>query len=231
MTREMLLSQLAEIIVSISHSHPLRVAIDGIDTAGKTMLADELVPVLEQQGKPVIRASIDGFHRPRQERYQRGQSSPKGYYEDSFDYTSLQAVLLHPLGSNGGGHYQCAVFDFRTDAPLPTREERAPPNAVLLFDGVFLLHPELDPLWDYRIFVNVDFEVALQRAMVRDQPLFGSPEAVQARYLQRYIPGQRHYLQAVHPQERADVVVENNDPTHPRLVFPSQASSLHRFEA
>jgi uridine kinase len=35
-------------------------------------------------------------------------------------------------------------------------------NAILLFDGVFLLRPELDTLWDYRVFVSVDFEIALQ---------------------------------------------------------------------
>jgi pantothenate kinase len=56
-TREILLSQLADIIASIDHSYPLRVAIDGIDAAGKTTLADELVPLLEQQARSVIRAS------------------------------------------------------------------------------------------------------------------------------------------------------------------------------
>ncbi len=225
MTREMVLLQLAEMIVSISHDHPLRVAIDGVDAAGKTTLANELVSVLEQRGRYVIRASIDGFHRPRQERYQRGRDSAEGYYEDSFDYASIREVLLLPLGPKGNRRYQRAVFDFRTDASLIAKEEEALPNAILLFDGVFLLRPELIDLWDYTIFVKVDFEVALQRAMLRDQALFGSSEVVEERYLKRYIPGQRLYLQAVHPLERADVVVENNDLTHPRLVFPSQASN------
>ncbi len=219
MTREIILSQLADAIVSLQRSHPLRVAIDGIDASGKTTLADQLAPVIEQRGRPVIRASIDDFHRPRRERYQRGPDSPAGYYEDSFDYASLQAVLLHPLGPNGSRYYRYAAFDVRNDVPLVTNEEQAPPNAILLFDGVFLMRPELYALWDFRIFVHVDFEVTLQRAMGRDQVLFGSPEAVQTRYLQRYIPGQRLYFQAVHPQERADVIVENNDPVHPRLVF------------
>jgi|SRR5215467_6829179 len=224
-TREMALSQLAEMIFSISHDHPLRVAIDGIDAAGKSMLADELVPLLERRGRPVIRASIDGFHRTRRERYQRGQDSAEGYYEDSFDYNSLREVLLQPVGPGGNRQFQRAVFDFHTDTPLPMRLEEAAPNAILLFDGVFLLMPVLNDLWDYRIFVHVDFEVALQRAIVRDQALFGSAEAVKARYLQRYIPGQRLYLKEVHPRERADVVVENNDLMHSRLVFPSQTSN------
>jgi len=219
-TREMLLHRLAAIIVSINRSHPLRVAIDSIDSAGKTTLADELVPLIEQQGSPVICASIDGFHRPRQECYQQEPDSPAGYYEASFDYAALRAVLLYPFGLHGSRQYRRAVFDVHTDTPIPAGKKEAPTNAVLLLEGVFLLRPELDPLWDYPIFVNVDFEVALQRAMVRDQSLFGSSEAVQARYLQRYLPGQRLYFQRVHPQERANVIVENNDPTHPRLIFP-----------
>jgi len=218
-TRETVLSQLADTIVSLQRPHPLRVAIDGIDASGKTTLADQLTPLIVQRGRPVIRASIDGFHRPRSERYQQGPDSPTGYYEDSFDYAALQSALLHPLGPQGSRCYRSAIFDVRNDVPLETKEEEAPPNAVLLFDGVFLLRPELNALWNYRIFVHVEFEVALQRAIVRDQTFFGSPEVVQARYLQRYFPGQRLYFQAVNPQKRADVIVENNDPGHSQLVF------------
>ncbi len=114
------------------------------------------------------------------------------------------------------------MFDFRTDIPLATREEYADLGAVLLLDGVFLLRPELEHLWDYRIFVQVDFEVALQRAMERDQRLFGDAEAVRRRYLQRYIPGQRFYIQRDRPQKRADAIVDNNDPASPQLHFQSR---------
>src|SRR5438270_14025869 len=93
-----MLDQLAQQIVSLHPPHPLRVAIDGIDAAGKTTLADELVSPIEAQGRPVIRASLDGFHRPRAERYQQGADSPQGYYEDSFDYAALRDALLLPLG-------------------------------------------------------------------------------------------------------------------------------------
>jgi hypothetical protein len=50
LTREQLLHQLSEQIVSLSHPHLLRVALDGIDVAGKTTLADELAPLIEAQG-------------------------------------------------------------------------------------------------------------------------------------------------------------------------------------
>ncbi len=199
----------------------MRVAIDGIDAAGKTTLGDELAQMLEAAGRPIIRASVDGFHRPRSERYQRGPDSPEGYYEDAFDYPALRERLLLPLGPGGNRQYQRAIFDFRTDTPLPAGEEEAATNAVLLFDGVFLLRPELADHWEYRIFVDVSFEVALERALARDQRLFGSAEAVRSRYAQRYIPAQRFYLQTARPKEHTDAIIENNDRLHPRLIFPA----------
>jgi uridine kinase len=42
-----------------------RVAIDGVDGAGKTYFADELAEVLGASGRSVIRASVDGFDNPR----------------------------------------------------------------------------------------------------------------------------------------------------------------------
>jgi uridine kinase len=214
-----MLGQIAQRIVSLHRPHPVRVAIDGIDAAGKTALADDLVSPVEVQGRPAIRASLDGFHHPRAERYQQGENSPTGYYDDSFDYAALRAILLRPLGPGGSRLYQRANFDYHADAPLPAKMEHAGENAVLLVDGIFLLRPELDGLWDYRIFVDVAFETALQRALVRDQPLFGASTTTATRYLQRYFPAQRRYLDTVRPQRRANAVVENDDPKHPRLRF------------
>jgi hypothetical protein len=37
-----------------------------------------------------------------------------------------------------------------------------------VFDGVFLLRPELNLYWDFRIFVNVSIEAAKERAVKRD---------------------------------------------------------------
>jgi len=83
MDRPEVLRLLADQIVSFDRPHPLRIALDGIDAAGKTTLADELAPRVEAQGRPVIQASLDGFHRPRVQRYRHGAHSPVSYYQDS----------------------------------------------------------------------------------------------------------------------------------------------------
>ena len=220
MTRQELLEALAARIVAVPAEHPLRVAVDGIDAAGKTTLADELVAPLRARGRPVIRASLDGFHRPRARRYRRGATSPEGYYLDSFDMDALREALLLPLGPGGSRHYRRAAFDFRTDRPVRAPLGEAPSDAVLVVDGVFLLRPELVALWDYRIFVELPFAVALERAVRRDLALFASAQAVRVRYQQRYLPGQHLYFAAAQPLEHADAIVGNEDLANPRLVLP-----------
>jgi uridine kinase len=218
LTRAALLDVLAESISALGHLHPIRVAIDGPDAAGKSTLADELGAVLQERGRMVIRASVDDFHLPRVERWRRGSDSPQGYYYDSFDLPALRKALLDPLGPGGSREYRRVAFDLRNDAPVSEPAVRAPKDAVLLLDGIFLLRPELVDEWDLRIFVSVGFDEILRRAMDRDAELLGSPEEVARRYRARYIPGQQLYFAEARPLDKADFVVWNDDPTRPSLV-------------
>ena len=201
----------------------MRVAIEGVDGAGKTTLADELGPLLERRGRPVVRASIDGFHQARADRYRRGDRSPLGYFQDSFDLEAVREALLAPLGPGGTRRYRQAVFDHVADAPVRAVPGLAAADAVLLFDGVFLQRPELRDHWDYCVYVDVGFEETLRRVSTRDAAIFGLPEVVLSRYRDRYLPAQRRYLAGVTPRARADAVLENDDPSRPRLLVRANA--------
>jgi uridine kinase len=215
--REAVLEGVADLIAAVRRPHVVRVAVDGVDAAGKTTLADELRPLIEARGRAVLRATIDGFHRPRAERYRRGPTSPEGYYRDSFDYEALRRELLEPLGPGGDRLHRTRVFDLHADEPVLDPSAWAPEGAVLLLDGVFLLRPELNDLWDVRVYVEIEPEEALRRALVRDEDLFGSPDEALRRYRNRYAPAQRLYLDEVDPAALADVVVENTDLSTPAL--------------
>ena len=218
MERLQLINSLAKQIIQIQRPHPLRVAIDGPDAAGKTTLAQELIAPLQAYGRPVIRASIDGFHNPARLRHQRGSASPEGYFYDSFNYSALIESLLAPLGPGGSRQYHSAVFDYRSDSEMHTATEVAEENVVLLFDGVFLLREELLAYWDFTVFVEAGIQTTLRRAEQRDAALLGSVEEVRDRYERRYIAGQRLYFARCRPRERAKVAIDNNDPLNPRVV-------------
>jgi uridine kinase len=91
------LATLTRIATRIRTTRAIRIGIDGVDGAGKTIFADQLAAVLDGAGSPVVRVSLDGFHRPRRVRYRRGRTSPEGCWLDSFDYAQFRAEVLDPF--------------------------------------------------------------------------------------------------------------------------------------
>jgi uridine kinase len=213
-SRDTLLKGVAEIIMHIELSHPTRVAIDGSDSAGKTIFANGLKPLIEEHGREVIRASVDGFHNPRAERYQRGRLSPEGYYIDSYNYRALLDSLLLPLGPGGNLEYRDAVFDYQEDRATDRPTKKASPDAVLLFDGIFLLRPELVGLWDLRIYLDISYDEMMLRGVKRD----GGDAETKELYTNRYMPGQKLYQLHSSPKRKADIVIDNRDPLNPRAT-------------
>ena len=203
------------VIQTVTVTHPLRVAVDGPPAAGKTTLADELGVVLRAQGRYVIRASIESFLLPRAQRYRRGELSAQACYHDSFDFDALHRVLLDPLGPGGDRSFLRAVYDRQTDSAVSEPITAAPVDAVLIFEGVFLMRPELIDRWDLRIFVSAAFEETVAQARIRDEALYGTPVDVERRFRSRYLPSQQFYFDTVRPTDHADILVCNDEPQRP----------------
>ncbi|MFI6294812.1 cytidylate kinase family protein [Nonomuraea sp. NPDC050790] len=203
-TRAELISRLTEAIGSVTTPHPVRVAIDGPPAAGKTTLADELAVVLRAQGRDIIRASIDDFLVPLAQRYRRGRYSAEGCYFDAHDRAALCRVLLDPLGPGGDRRVRYMACD-----------RDVPAGAVLLFDGVFLLRPELLDRWDLRVFVSVPFERTVGRALDRGRASPVSTAEIERSWRERYIPSQRLYFATARPADHADIIVYNDQLERP----------------
>ncbi|WP_163508445.1 uridine kinase [Fodinicola acaciae] len=183
-----------------------RVGIDGVDGAGKTVFADRLAQAMS---RPVVRVSADDFHNVRAIRHRRGRQSPEGFWLDSYDHDRLRAHVLETFP-----RYRPKAHDLATDAVVDTPELVAPPNAVLVVDGLFLHRDELRHFWHLSVFLDVPFTVSVPRMATRDgtNP---DPEHVSVR---RYVEGQRLYFRSCAPQLRATVLVDNTDFDAPRLL-------------
>ncbi len=212
--RQQVLETLAAHILKTPSPSVLRVAIDGVDGAGKTTFADELEPLLSASGRNIIRASVDGFHNPREVRYRLGRGSPEGFYLDSYDYRALKERLLEPLSPGGSGRYRTAVYNVATETPVAVPERQAEPGAILLLDGMFLHRPELRGYWDASVWLDVPFEVSIPRGAQRGT---GSPDP-NAPENRRYVEGQKLYLGDSTPQRHATFVVDNTDLNAPVLL-------------
>jgi len=212
--RAALLARLAAEIDAVDPGRSARVAIDGVDGAGKTVLADELA---ERVTRPAVRATVDAFLNPAAVRHARGRGSPEGFYRDSVDLVALHDLLLDPLAPHGSGRHRTRAFDHVADAPVDALEEQAPPGAVLILDGIFTHRPELAPLWDWSLFLRVPFAVSVPRGAVRGEGWGGDPDPL-APANRRYVEGQRLYLAEADPESRATRVVDNSDVDAPVLI-------------
>lgn len=201
----------------VTLGRPVRVAVDGVDGAGKTWFCDELAVVLRAAGADVVRVSVDGFHRPRAERYARGASSPEGFYLDSYDYARFRTDVLDPFAPQapaGGRAYREAAHDVTTDAPLDPPARPVGEHAVLLVDGIFLHRDELVEAWDLSVYLHVPPHVSVPRIAQRDA---APPDPDDPRNA-RYVGGQRLYHARCDPQARATLVVDNSDLAAPVVL-------------
>ena len=217
--RKKLIESIVQKIKSLSLDHPIRVGIDGVTASGKSTFAKELRDALLEQGRRCVLTTLDGFHNPKAIRYQKGRESAEGYYLDAYNYNQVIQNLLLPLGPNGNLKYRIKVHDLKTDKLVDLLYSSADSSEILVVDGSFALRKELRDHWDFKIYIKVDFEVALLRAAIRDAIFFGSAERALEMTRKRYHGAHLLHNEAAAPCSIADVIINNNNPQRPTLVI------------
>lgn len=196
------------------------VAIDGVDGSGKTSFAANLAA--EITGRDVVTIHVDNFLNPSSTRHAQGRTSPRGFWEDTYDYESLGRYVLDPLGKGGPGNYAPASYDAHLDETVVADSSQAPKDALVLVEGMFLHRDELLSYWDCSVFLDVPFTETATRMALRN----GSNPDPEHPSMNRYVGGQRIYFRTAQPWNRASFVVDNTDYLSPRLIEANQVSSV-----
>jgi uridine kinase len=191
-----------------------RVAVDGPDGSGKTTFAEELDAALRSAGRLVVRVSLDDFHHVRALRYRLGNESPEGFWRYSFNYRRFRSDVLEPFAPDGSRLYRTAAHDLATDTVLDPEPCTALPGTVLIVDGLFLHRDEIVDAWDLSVFLDVPFSVTARRMALRD----GTNPDPEHPSMRRYVEAQRTYFKTCSPHERADILICNQEFSHPRII-------------
>ncbi len=206
MSAQTLLEEVALRLVALET--PALVGVDGPDGSGKTTFADGLAATVARTGHAVVRASVDGFHHPRQHRHALGRT-PETVWSRHFDHEALVRELLHPWRRGPGSQYRRRWHDLATDRPVLEPTEVVPEGAVLLVDGLFLHREVLVDLWDLTVYLDVPDGVAISRVATPDRALYDPS---------RYVGAQRLYRKLCAPRDRADILIDNTDPREPVIL-------------
>jgi uridine kinase len=214
---------LAALADEITHNYGrgrVIIAIDGIDVAGTADFADAFADTLRTKGQSVFRASIEGFHRPRAERYLRGRDSPEGLYRDSYDYAAFERMLIAPFRMAGSTGFVLESFDVHRDTRAEPKWVTGGPDAFLIVDGSFLNRPELRGFWNYSVWLQVAVPVAAARLVDRDRAGDAGIDGIAGTERRlRYSGAQALYATETKPATRATAIIDNSDLDHPRRVF------------
>ncbi|MFE4588249.1 nucleoside/nucleotide kinase family protein [Streptomyces laurentii] len=194
----------------------LLVGIDGFTAAGKTSLGHELAGRIAAVGRPVLRATLDDFKNPWKDRHLYDRESGEGYYRNAYDYEAVRRLLLEPCRSPAATSCVLCAIDPLTQEDHSARTSPLTPDAVLIVDGVFAFRPGIDAYWDFRIWLDVAEELSVRRGAERDQDWAGS--GAEAIHRDRYLAAERVYLREADPLPRMDLVIDNTEFAHPRVV-------------
>lgn len=185
---------------------PVLVAVDGVDGSGKTTFAELLSAAYIDRGRAVYVVHMDDFLNPRTVRYRLGKNSPEGFFADTYNLAAFTTYVLDPLQPGSNYAITMCAFDPGADAPVDEPPVEVPPQAVVIVEGMFLHRDELSSRWDMSVFLDVPFSVTVPRMVQRD----GAPPDPEHPLWFRYLEGQRLYLSACKPSERATHVIDNS---------------------
>lgn len=89
---------------------------------------------------------------------------------------------------------------------------------MLIVDSIFAFRPEYDEFWDFRIWLEVDPELSLERGVARDTASEGGVEEATRLHRDRYHAAALIYLAEADPRSVADVVIDNRDFANPGIL-------------
>jgi uridine kinase len=101
-----------------------------------------------------------------------------------------------------------------------------PNDAVLIVDSVFAFRPQYAPFGDYRIWLEIDPDLALRPGVTRDSAREGLDEAVRS-HRDRYAVAEKIYLSEVDPHSLVDIILDNADIDTLRVVARRHPAPRH----
>lgn len=144
---------------------PLIIAIAGASGSGKSLFTENLLKEFEQEGRPVQILREDHYYRaqdhlPMEEREKNNYDHPRAFEHE--------LLVEHLNQLKDGQSVDYPTYCYKTHTRLQQREvlESAP---VIIIEGIMLLaSPELEPLYDVKIFVDTPLDICLLRRIKRD---------------------------------------------------------------
>lgn len=140
---------------------PVVLAVGGCSGSGKTTLARELADQLN-----AVLFPLDFYYR---ELTHLSRAERDHYNFDHPDSLEHDLIVRHVETLREGGSIDRPTYDFNTHSRVPGVLEHITATGFLIVEGILALHyQDLQPLYDFTVYVDAPHEVCLLRRIHRD---------------------------------------------------------------
>lgn len=189
------------------------IAIDGLDGSGKSTFARHLIATLAEAGETAVLFRVDDFRQP--VAWTTPEREADLYYDTYYDLAQCESCL-HAFVA-GADHVSIPLYDIVAEKVTGTRRLELAGATVAIVEGVFPLRiPQAAA--GVLIYLDASEAVIRERILARDLQKSRTAEEIARRIDRRYVPSQHRYLREHRPRDRADIVIDNEDPSAPRTL-------------
>jgi uridine kinase len=189
----------------------LLVGISGIDASGKGFTSRKLSRELRSMGYRVALINVDGWLNLPAVRFSEYDPGAH-FYQYGIRLEEMFERLIEPLKRDRTVDLQMDYMEQMASEYRPHRYSFSDIDIILL-EGIFIFKRRFVDLFDLRIWLDCNFEVALERAVARGQEALSPAETIRA-YKNIYFPAQQHHLATDSPIENS--IVSGNHENDPR---------------
>jgi uridine kinase len=182
--------QIVEAVEALTGEHVV-IGISGFGGSGKSTLARSLAATVAS----CARIRGDDFLDPR-------RSHTRSEDWDGMERLRLRTEILEPFRAGRSGSFR--RYDWAAGALGAA--EPIPEARVLIVDAVGLFHPELEGVFDLRIWVDVDLAKATARGKLRDRDLGRDHDAL---WDEVWVATERAFAEKYGPSDSAQLRFDN----------------------
>lgn len=176
----------------LKNDQPVIIGIDGTAASGKSQLAKLFL------GKYNCRIfHMDDYFLPFEMKTKERLSEPGG----NVHYERFLHEVMEPLKKGEMISYQpydCRVKDYLNSIEIS-------PKKINIIEGVYSFHPVLQQFYDWKLFLQVNPDVQVERIKERE-----GEEKMQM-FIDHWIPLEKHYFEALEIEKLADMVIDTTE--------------------
>lgn len=191
------------------------IGIDGIELVGKTYFSSKLSSFLKLHGMETTVVRLSEFKSPIEVTY-KGEDEAEAFYFHAFNVNKLMDELLLPFLENGTVDVVLTSFQGNNSRHGIESHYKIDPGGVMILQGELMYREPLMDLFDFKIFLFMDEQEAMHRALVRD--LFLGEETKEAEFKIKRVPAQKMYMQRHIPVERCEYAIDNTNYRRPIIL-------------